>query len=131
MEYKRSAKRTIPKILIDRRPLDYSDRISKRDWSRNPLGPAFLKKPENMRMGRFHSSGEEGSPAEYKMHKLLEQKIRVLIKARPFGEYGLVFYKGESGAFYIRLRSISSNEKPVYIRVDKPSIARAIGFLFK
>ncbi len=120
-----------PKILMERRRRGSLDRIQERDWSKNKLGPAFLKKPEPMQMAKFYASSEaSGTPEAYKMHKLLEQKIRRLIKARPFREYGLVFLRGESGAFYLRLRGLSS-DRPVFIRVDKPEIARAIGFLFK
>ncbi len=125
------APKEVPKILRDVRQREPKDKIQERDWSKNKLGPAFLKKPESMRLGKFFSSDEEASsPERYRMHKMLQQKIRHLIGARPFREHAFVCMRGESGAFYLRLRGISS-DKPVFIRVDKPEIARAIEFLFK
>lgn len=120
----------VPKILIDKRKPGYADDIQKRGWGRNKLGQAFVKKPEQMRLSKFYSSGEMGSTEEYKTHKLLEQKILHLLKARQIRPYGLTFYKGNSGAFYVRLKGISS-DKSVYIRVDNKQIREAIKFLFK
>ena len=132
----RSRARKAPKILEERRrgsnAPTYRDKIWTRDWSKNPLGQAFVEKPESMKQSRFYSEvGGLGSPEEYRQHKQLEGIILNMLKARPVGEHGIQFYRGKSGAYYIVLRGTSSNES-IYIRVNKSAkIRNAIAFLFK
>jgi hypothetical protein len=120
-----------PKLLNDRRKIPYTKTdVTKRDWSKNRLGQAFLKMPEPMTKDPFYSHGENGPVGSYGNHKLLEQKITKLIKARPFLQYGLTFWKGHNSKSYcIRIRG-TVEKKPVFIRVDKPEIKKAMDFLF-
>jgi hypothetical protein len=116
--------------LAERRKLGhYKDRIWERDWSGNPVGEAYTKKPEKMRLSKFYTSeGEKASPETYKMQRRLKHKLTRMLNARPFREHGLQILRGESGVYYLRLRGLSS-DKAVWIKVENPEVLEAVKFL--
>ena len=120
--------KSMPAIL--RRKRLGKDNITKRDWSKNLLGEAFVKAPERMELLKFYSTQERvGSSELYKQHNVLERKIRTLIKARPIRDMGIAILKGKRyGYYYVRISSNQTNNH-IFIRIDKPSFQRGVRFL--
>ncbi len=118
-----------PRILRERRKSDRDD-ITKRDWSNNPLGEAFVKKaPETTKPLKFYATEEGGATRLYRQHKILEAKIRRFIKARPIRDMGLTLVKGQRhGYYYVKIKS-NRTDSQIFIRIDREPFLNAVRYL--